>query len=154
MTRRRPRGRPGPAPYDDDVSFTYLMDWARSKRCNRWPKRVRYGTFNLYWNRAYWVTIEDITNPSLGALIDVEARDGNLIEVKAKNIAAFRLQLSDKLVDPKQAIRVVVNGQQEHNGAFQKDLLIKLVERDPNPSAQDPRDARRHHGGHGPGLLC
>ncbi len=119
------------APYDDDISFTYLMDWARSKRRNLWPKRVRYGTFNLYWNRAYWVTIEDITNPALGAIIDVQVEDGNQISVKAKNITSFRLQLSDKLVDPNQDVRVVVNGKENYKGAFQDNLLIELAKRDP-----------------------
>lgn len=121
--------RPG-APYDDECTFRYLMDWARARRRNRWPRRVRYGTFNLYWNRAYWVTIEDITEPALGALIDVRAGDRNRIDVKAKNIAAFRLSLSDSIVNPARPVRVVVNGREKYRGAFRKDLPVELVKRD------------------------
>jgi len=128
-----------PDPLDDAKTFTHMMEWARARRRNLWPKRVRYGTFNLYWNRAYWVTIEGMTDHSLGAVIDVRAEAGNRIAVKAKNISSFRLKLSDKLVDPKKDVTVVVNGVETYKDAFRQDLLIELVKRDPARVQKTPK---------------
>ena len=115
------------APYEDASEFKQILDWAKPRRRNPWPKRVRYATWNLSWHRAFWVSIERMANPSLAAQIDAEAKDGNRIEVQAWNVAAYKLTLTDKLVDPTKPVTVITNGTQSHSGPFQVELAIDVL---------------------------
>ena len=114
-------------PYEDDEEFQYILDWAKTKRRNLHPKRVSYSTWNLTWPRAYWVTVERANEPWLACRIDAEIKDDNLIEVQTWNVAAYRLQLDDKLVSPDKRTVVVTNGQKSYEGPFERELRIELA---------------------------
>ncbi|HUT33317.1 MAG TPA: 5'-nucleotidase C-terminal domain-containing protein [Planctomycetota bacterium] len=114
-------------PFEDVEEFTRILDWAKSKRRNPWPKRVRYATWNLTWHRSFWLAIQRTVEPCLAAWIDAEARDGNRIEVKASNVAAYTLSLGDKLVDPAKPVTVVTNGQPCYAGPFRDELAVELA---------------------------
>jgi hypothetical protein len=114
-------------PYETESTFTKIMDWARSKRRNLWPKRVRYATWNLLWHRAFWLSLERMTDPQVAAWFDAQVKDGNRIEVQTRNVAAFTLSLSDKLVDPGKPVVVVTDGHESYRGAFKPEVAIELV---------------------------
>jgi len=118
-------------PYEDVTEMRRILAWAETKRRDPWPKRVRYATWNLTWHRAYWVSIERMAEPALAARIDVRAAAGNRIEVRSWNVAAYKLTLSEKLVDPKKPVTVVTNGKPSYAGAFRRELLIEPVKLPP-----------------------
>ncbi|MFC1806369.1 hypothetical protein ACFL09_05245, partial [Planctomycetota bacterium] len=115
-------------PFEDLTELTRILDWAKTKRRNLWPKRVRFATWNLSWHRAYWLAIERMERPWLAARIDAQAREGNRIEVRAWNVAAYRLTLGDKLVDPRKPLTVVTNGKQSYAGPFKTEIKVELAE--------------------------
>lgn len=114
-------------PYEDVVEFKRILDWAKTKRRDLSPKRVRYATWNLYWHRAFWFGIERMVDPCLPAQIDAAVKDGNVIDVRAWNVGAYRLALSDKLADPARPVTVVTNGKPSYSGPFRKELAVELV---------------------------
>lgn len=114
-------------PYEDDEEFQYILDWAKSKKRNLYPRRVRYSTWNLTWPTAYWVTVERTNEPWLACRIDAEVKDNNRIEVRTWNVAGYRLRLSDKLVRPEKRVVVITNGQESYQGPFAPELRGELV---------------------------
>jgi len=113
-------------PYEDPEEFDDILDWAKSKRRDCHPRKVRYATWNLSWPRAYWVSIERVDQPWLAALIEAEAAGGNRIAVQTANVAAYKLFLSDKLLDPAGSITVETNGRVSYRGSFEEELLVEL----------------------------
>jgi hypothetical protein len=116
-------------PYEDVEEFKYILDWAKTRKRNPWPKEVRYATWNLSWNRAYWVYLDRLADPALAGRIDVEVKDGNRIEVKTWNLAAYHLALSDKLADPQKNVTVVTDGKQSYAGPYQERIDVELAKR-------------------------
>jgi len=115
------------APYEDADELKQILDWAKTKRRNLWPRRVRYATWNLSWHQAFWLSIERMADPSLAAQIDAEVKDGNRIEVQAWNVAAYKLALSDKLADPAKPLAIVTNGKESYAGPFKSEVAVELV---------------------------
>ncbi len=113
--------------YEDAEEFQYILDWAKTKKRNLHPRRVRYSTWNLTWPRAYWVTVERTSDPCLACRIDAEVQSDNRIEIQTWNVAAYRLQLSDKLVSSEKRVVVMTNGQKSYEGPFEEELRIELT---------------------------
>jgi len=114
-------------PFEDERYFLKIMEWARSKRRNLYPKQVRYATWSLQWHQVYWVSIERMVEPALVARIEAAVKEDNTIEVTAKNVAAYALSLSDKLVDLTRPVRVLTNGKTSYLGPFRPALKIEVV---------------------------
>ena len=68
----------------------------RRRAGTRGPGSVRYATWNLTWNRAYWVSIERAVEPCLASQIEAEVKEDNRIEVRTHNVAAYAVRLSDE----------------------------------------------------------
>jgi len=126
------------AHFEKLATISKTLAWAGTKRRNLWPKRVRYATWDVTWHRAYWFTIQRFSEPYLPAQIDAEVKAGNRIEVKAWNVAAYKLALSDKLVDVGKPVTVLTNGKQSYAGPFKPELLIEL---EPRPAGKYVKDA-------------
>jgi hypothetical protein len=129
-------GHHGPhQPYEDvEIQFIGLAK-SQSAPVSR---KVRYATWNLQWSHAYWLSIERVVSPVLAAQFEAEVVDGNEIRVQTWNVAAYKLALSDRLVDPQKPIRVVTDGKQSYAGPFQPDLLIELA---PRPEGKFVKEA-------------
>ncbi len=125
-------------PYEDVEEFKYLMNWAKDHKRDLYPRKVRLATWNLAWNRAYWIAIERVLNPVLAAQFEAEVMAGNQICVQAWNVAAYKLALSSQLVDPLKPIRIVSNSRQSYLGPCKPDLLIELA---PKPEGKFVKDA-------------
>ena len=70
--------------------------------------------------------MERMIDPALAALIDIRV-DGNTLTAQTRNIGAYRLSLCEKLVDPRQTVRVVNNGQMLYDGPYREDLLVEVT---------------------------
>ena len=115
-----------------------ITAWAATKRRDPWPRRVRYATWNLYWHRAYWVSIQRMIDPRFAADFDVRV-EGNTIEVHANNVATLRLALSDKLVDPARKVDVVTEtGRTLYSGPFREQLDLEIQPLPQSPFAKTP----------------
>jgi len=115
-------------PYEDLAEFRQILDWAKTKRRDLWPKRVRYATWNLTWHKAFWLSIERMADPLLPAQVDAEVKAGNRVEVKAWNIARYKLALSEKLLDPAVAVTVTTNGRASYSGPFRQEIVVDLLD--------------------------
>ena len=62
-------------PYEDLEEFSRILDWAKTKKRNPWPKQVHYATWNLTWNRAYWVYLDRLADPLLAGQILLDQFD-------------------------------------------------------------------------------
>lgn len=125
-------------PYEDLDELKQILAWAKSKRRNPWPKRVRYATWNLSWHRAFWFSIERMANPALAAQIDAEVKPGNRIEVKTWNVAEYKLDLSDKLLDMDRPVTVTTNGKPSYSGPLRSELRIEVVKLPEGRFAKSP----------------
>ena len=106
-------------------SVKKVMAWAKTKRRNLNRKHIKYATWNLAWNRAFWFTIERRETPLLAALVDAKI-ESNTINVKAKNIAEYTIALNDKLVDMKQPLKIITNGQVSYEGPCIAEVTVEL----------------------------
>lgn len=125
-------------PYEDVEEFQQIMGWAKGQRRNLYPNKVRFATWNLAWNRAYWFSIDRVLNPLLAAQFEAEVIDRHTIRAETRNIAAYKLALSDKLLDPQQPITVITDGRQSYAGPLKPELLIELA---PRPEGRFVKDA-------------
>jgi len=116
-------------PYEDTDEFRRIVAWAKTKRRDPWPRRVRYATWNLTWHGAYWVSIERMAEPALAARIDVEVKDDNRIDVRASNVGAYTLRLGEKLVEMADPVTVRTNGSVCYRGPCKGELRIELTKR-------------------------
>ena len=114
-------------PYEDFEELKYILDWAAYKKRDLWPKRVRYATWNLLWNRAYWVYLDRLADPLLAGQIDAEVKDGNRIEVKTWNLGAYHLALSNKLLDAAKNVTIVTDGKESYVGPFKERIDVVLA---------------------------
>jgi len=114
-------------PYEDPAELARILAWAKDRQRDPWPRRVRYATWGLTWHRAHWVSIERMVEPWLAGRIDAEVKADNRIEVRADNVAAYTLTLSEKLVDPTRNVTVVTNGKPSYAGPFRGEVRVEAV---------------------------
>ena len=129
-------------PYENEEEYLQIVEWARKQRRDLYPKRVRYATWNLAWNRAYWLSIERMADPLFGSVVDATV-DENVIAVSAKNVGRLRFDLSDRLVDMARTVRVEVNGRELYRGAAQSELTIDVT---PPPRGRFVKSPAQHGG--------
>lgn len=115
-----------------------MMAWAKSKRRNLNRKHIKFATWNLAWNRAFWFSIEEMKDPLLAAFVDAKI-EGNAIQVKARNIAAYKIDLNEKLVDMKAPVKVFTNGALSYDGPCQKSVLVDLLKERKSKIVKNPR---------------
>jgi hypothetical protein len=88
-----------------------------------YPKRVRFVTYTLRYNRMKWVTVDALDRHWEKARINAEVKDGREIHVRTANIRAFRLETGAgaDLLDPAAKPAVVIDGQKLTAGGAQSD---------------------------------
>ena len=91
------------------ISASERAVWLRRFRRDPFPTRVRYKTAWYRYSGAYWVEIVRFVQRMKFAEIDARVLTRSRIDVKADNIALFKLKLDRKLVDLDKPLTVVVN---------------------------------------------
>jgi dienelactone hydrolase len=79
------------------------------------PRRVRFTTWTLRYNNAFWVTIDGLNKHWERATIEAEIVDDHTIRVKTHNVAAFTLSTPAGLcsLDNTRAPDLLIDGQGE-----------------------------------------
>lgn len=119
-----------------------------------YPKRVRFVTYTLRYNRMKWVTVDALEKHWDKARIDAEVKDGREIHVKTANVRAFRLEAEPgaDLIDVSSAPAVVIDGQKlSTRGALSDGSWSAAFRRDGKQwVAGEMSGLRKQHGLQGP----
>lgn len=93
--------------------FENAWTWVRDYTLDPSPRRVSMRCFSLNYNRAFWLTIEQLERWGTPAEVDAQVSDdGTILTVKADNTAALTIDLDDcPLERQDDGYRVVVNDQ-------------------------------------------
>lgn len=96
--------------YERAFADDRVFDWMRDRTREPWPKRVTYKTYYLRYNRAYWVTIDELTTWGKPASVDAHVVSPGEVEIKTENVAQLTLSLGDKLAPAGKPVSVTLNG--------------------------------------------
>ncbi len=115
---------------DEVFSTPKAFEWMSTKRRVAAPPSVRFKTYSLLYNRAWWLTIDAFERWGEPAEANAALRPGNRLELTTQNIARLTLRISDFrfqipdsksaignlkseiAVDPKAPLAAMVNGKQ------------------------------------------
>lgn len=118
--------------------LTDLFAFYNGKR-KRTPDTVWLSTYQLKYNHAFWVTINDLVPGEKAQIIAMVHRAGNTINIQASNVKVFTLTTGDLKLDPGRKIAVNVNGRPYYNDYFKgENLAIDL-----QPSARQSTGSAR-----------
>ena len=82
-----------PHNFGDKYPYSNFVTELIAHPVQRHPSEVKFYTNTLRYNRAYWVTIDRLTQPSADTLVKAKAEAKTGVEVTTKNIDAFTLRL-------------------------------------------------------------
>ena len=100
----------------DNRILNKLFSFYNGKR-KRVPDTVWLSTYQLKFNRAFWVTIDDLVYGRKAAITAMVNRATNSITVQSSNVTAFTLDVRDLRLDPTKKMEVIVN-----NRSYYSDL--------------------------------
>ncbi len=88
---------------------------------NRRPRHIKYKTYSLRYDRAYWARIAEITNYGRPAYLEAEVTGPGQVQVKTDNVGAFALTLDRELLGPGQQAQISINGEAPRQTAVPKE---------------------------------
>jgi pimeloyl-ACP methyl ester carboxylesterase len=97
----------GEAGYPD--AFRRALDFFEKHPNIAHPKTIDYSTWNLRYNRAYWLRIDAFETEGERAWIQAKA-EGNSVEIKTENVKAWTLLPDTEVFDLSQPIEIQLNG--------------------------------------------
>ena len=95
---------------DETFSTPKAFEWMDRQRRVARPKTIRFKTYTLRYNRAYWLTIDAFTQWGKPARAEVTLDTGNRLKIGATNIARLTLEPPARLCNPKAPFAATVNG--------------------------------------------
>ncbi|MBS1605317.1 MAG: hypothetical protein JST42_21815 [Bacteroidetes bacterium] len=124
-----------------DLFFSDLMpdNWILNRlfsfyngKFRRVPDTVWLSTYQLKFNHAFWVTIDDLVSGRKAAITATVDRNANSINVQTTDVTAFTLDLHQLRLDSTKKINVLVNNQPQYTGLLKKGpLTIDLLRSNP-----------------------
>lgn len=116
LTLRHVIGPQTPHRYHPDsrTEINRLIDPIAAKGRSLYPKRVRFTTWTLRYNRMKWVVVDGLEHHWERARVDAEvAENGREVHVRTSNVSGFHLETSAgaDLIDPAAAPAIVIDGQ-------------------------------------------
>jgi hypothetical protein len=77
-----------------------------------YPRRIRFTTWTLRYNRMKWVTVDALDKHWERARLDAEVTPENTVRVHAENVAMFTLDMGpgSALLDPAKSVDIVIDG--------------------------------------------
>jgi hypothetical protein len=95
--------------------LTDLFAFYNGKR-RRVPDTVWFSTYQLKYNQAFWVRINDLVPHEKAEIVATVNRTGNAIHVQAANVFSFTLDIHDLKLDPGRKAQVFVNNKPYFDG--------------------------------------
>lgn len=89
-----------------------LIDEAAAKGRDRMPKKIRFTTWTLKYNRMFWVTVDGLGEHWKRARVEAEIKDGKIV-ASTENVTAISFSVPD-------AKGVVLDGQELSGTSFRK----------------------------------
>ena len=89
-----------------------VFEWMGKLRRPEAPDKITFTLYSLKYNKAYWLTVDDLKTWGQRAQVDLEVTGPNEIAVKETNVAAFTLDPPAKLFDLSKPIVVRVGGKE------------------------------------------
>lgn len=108
--------------YLDSSLFEKVFDWFKGKRRQATPKRIIYHTFTTAYNKAYWVTIDELEEWCKRATVRASVLQNGTVFVNTKNVAALSLELHPQLISPAKKYRLILNGSTVSQGELLKPI--------------------------------
>lgn len=120
--------------WDELLLNDALLETIGKARRNPLPRKVRYRTYTLKFNTAWWVSIRGIDNWVAPAEVTAEAGPDGSVTVTSQNVTALQLTLAEDLVGHRERVSVTWNGRTSEYPAAAFPLRIALGE---PPEASD-----------------
>jgi len=95
---------------DEVFSTTRVFDWMDALRRQAAPRTVRFKTYSLLYDRAWWLTIAAFERWGQPAEVEATLKPGNRLEVTTRNVASLVLRPPRSLADPKAPLAATING--------------------------------------------
>jgi hypothetical protein len=98
---------------DSKVEIDRLIDAIAGRGRDPYPRKVRFTTWTLAYNRMKWVIIDALGKHWERARLDAEIADDHTVEVRSANVEAFSLAMGAGgcLLDNTRKPEVVIDGQ-------------------------------------------
>jgi predicted esterase len=106
----RYRELPGAIHEDIKVANEVIEWFLEHRRCSQ-PRHVRIRSAELAAASAYWVRIEEFSNPLAFMQLDAEVVGPNLVRLDTVNVQAVTLSPRDPLINPLKPLQVIWNGE-------------------------------------------
>ena len=106
-----------------------VLDWFQDHVRVKDPKTVVFSAHDPEHGEAYWVRIEKPIDPGSLATVEAEIKEGNLVEVKSKNIARMCLLFDRSPLNLDRSIEVRVGGQKVYRKKIPSDQEVVLEAR-------------------------
>jgi dienelactone hydrolase len=123
-----------------DHNANLSIEWFLKHRRNPDPRKVRLRSAELRNASAYWVRVEQAESPRAFMAVDAEVVGHNLVRLDTENVLEVSLSPRAALVDPKQPLKVVWNG--ESREAPLQDGRVRLRAEGHVPAATHKSPAR------------
>jgi predicted esterase len=95
---------------DAVFSTPEAFDWMDARRREPAPRTIRFKTYSLRHNRAYWATIDAFTNQGIPASVDLTLEEDGKLTLVSENVARLTLRPPKELVPPGSFLHATVNG--------------------------------------------
>ncbi|MGC9319926.1 MAG: prolyl oligopeptidase family serine peptidase, partial [Armatimonadota bacterium] len=125
--------------YWDTPCFENAWSWCPQFTLDPSPERVTFRCFSLAYNRAFWLTIEQLQRWGTPATVDARViNDGARLQIDCENVARLRIDLD---ACPLQVgVPVVLNGEERTVAAQGGELALQVAD---EPEAADWPPAKR-----------
>jgi pimeloyl-ACP methyl ester carboxylesterase len=78
---------------DSKIELAGIMDALAEKGNDPYPKKIRFTTWTLAYNRMKWVTLDGLEKHWERARVDAEITSDRMVSVKTLNVSAFTLKM-------------------------------------------------------------
>jgi hypothetical protein len=97
---------------DSKVIISERLDAIAAAGRDPYPRRIRFTTWTLRYNRMKWVTVDALDKHWERARLDAEITPENTLRVHAENVAMFTLDMGpgSALLDPAKSVDIVIDG--------------------------------------------
>jgi hypothetical protein len=98
---------------DSKVELDRMLDAIAERGREPYPRRVRFTTWTLAYNRMKWVTVDGLERHWERARVDAEITGASTVDVATANVTAFRFEFASggAPLDPGRPVSVTIDGQ-------------------------------------------